>query len=58
MSGFYDDDLEFRMTGLKVNRPQTPPKKKVVSVLFRKTFKKLHFMTISIVFTINLLAEI
>ena len=29
MSGFFDEELEFRMTGMKVNRPSSPGKKKV-----------------------------
>lgn len=28
MSGFYDEELEFRMTGMKVNRPSSPKKRK------------------------------
>lgn len=28
MSGFFDEGLEFRMTGMKVNRPSSPGKKK------------------------------
>lgn len=29
MSGFYDEELEFQMTGMKATRPASPSKKKV-----------------------------
>jgi hypothetical protein len=40
MSGFYDEELEFRMTGLKVNRPSSPGRKKVAQSLFRNSTKR------------------
>ena len=54
MSGFYDDELEFRMSGMKVNRPQSPAKKKVNSSACRKTLKRPHFTMISIEYIISL----
>ena len=44
MSGFYDDELQFRMTGIKGNRPSSPHKKKVTYILLRKCLKKLLSM--------------
>jgi hypothetical protein len=35
MSGFFDEELEFRMSGVKAARPHSP-KKKVAIILFRK----------------------
>lgn len=46
MSGFFDEGLEFRMTGMKVNRPSSPGKKKVYFDLFRKCMKNLRFTMI------------
>jgi hypothetical protein len=43
MSGFYDDDLEYRMTGMKVNRPSSPGKKKVHQLLMKKLYEKETF---------------
>jgi len=34
MSGFFDDDLEYKMTGTKVNRPSSPGRKNVFILLF------------------------
>ena len=45
MSGFYDDELESRMTGMKVNRPSSPVKKIVTNFLCRKVMRNRCFTT-------------
>ena len=42
MSGFYDDELEFKMSGQKL-RPSSPGKKKVKLVFIQKMAEKPTF---------------
>ncbi len=41
MSGFYNDDLENRMTGIKPHRAVSPATKKAVIILSNNFFRKL-----------------
>jgi hypothetical protein len=40
MSGFYDEELEFKMSGTRVNRPTSPIRKKVQSAVCRNIWRR------------------